>query len=340
MWNFKLKKYLLFKIGIVIMTFLIINVDNTSANVQTYIDVCDDVIMIGTEDQAARLKYYYKPRSSQLVCNITIETLERYQTHGGYYHIAYTFLDTGIENNFKCTTHIFYNNGFSSNRLCGSNVYPDVVEITRDNVLYLTVTGDGNTDFEFDMLFLSFHNGSCATYETRCQGLLGDSNTGSACVDYSLVCHETYTFCGQSNSQCSDIISPTGSNNTVIAVTLVTLVAVLFTGLICFLCYKKNFCSFLKRDESEDVRTTARNIFSVQLATRGVDGNDNAAATDDEGNPIDFSQFDPPPEYGSLEHLDNAGVIKTDGNANPDEVLPSYSDVMRNFDNYTVTTQI
>lgn len=257
-------------------------------------------------------------------------------------NIAYAFLETTAQNNFKCTSFIYYDNGYTADKYCGNNVYPKYTQKTRDQTLTLSVVGDGNTEFMFDLLFLSFHNGSCFTDETKCNGLLGDLTAGSGCVDYSLVCHETYTFCEASGTQCGDIVSEKGSNSTVIAVIVVTIVLVLLVALGCYLCYRNDFCGFLKRNPSEDdVRRRAMNVFTLQLASRGVDGNDNNAYADDEGGPIDYSKFDPPPEYGSLEHLDNVGATETGGNVSGAKgALPSYGDVMNDFDNYSVTTPI
>ena len=317
---------------------------NTVRLVFTDNDVCNTVIKIGVSDHAARLSFRYNPTTGPHFCNITIETLQGDQTDNSYYRIAYTFLDTGVENNFKCSSKIYYNDGYSSGELCGSNVYPSTKKLTRDNRLNLAVVGDQKASFVFEVLLLSFHNGSCGKYETLCPALLGDSNIGSGCIEYSLVCNTRYTFCDVTGSQCSDIGSSTGSNNTIIAATVVSVLGVILLGLTCFLCYKYKFFGLLKRNESEEsVRARAMQVFSVQFANRGVDGNDNTAATDDDGNPIDFSNFDPPPEYGSLEHLDTVGVSETDGNredSGDTSPPPKYDEVMTNFDSYTVITPI
>lgn len=281
-------------------------------------------------DPAGRLIYNYYPRTSASQCHITIETVPGY-------HIGYAFQNTIGGYSDKCTSFIIhYDNGYTNAYYCGNNPLPRKTQITRTNTLTLLIEGDENTDFMIDMLFVSFSNGSCEKLETRCNGLLGDSGAVSVCIDYILVCDRSYTFCVISGTSCSDIASTSGANNTAVVVTTASIGLVCLIGLIVFACgYLKG-----RRASQADVRTRAMNIFTTQLTSRGVDGNDNSAYSDEEGGPVDFSKFDPPPEYGSLEHLDNVTVTGSNENGNTDEILPSYGDVMKNFDDYTITTQV
>lgn len=276
-----------------------------------------------TADPAGRLVYDYYPSTSATKCNITIETVPGY-------HVGYTFQHTKDGFSDKCTSNIVYDNGYTAGYYC-MNALPRKTQITRTNRLTLAVEGDEHMEFMVDILFVSFRNGSCKKLETKCNGLLGDNDAAPVCIDYSLVCDRSYTFCVVSGTGCSDIVSPSGGMSPVV-VTVSSIVLVCLIGVIVFA------CGYLKRrsDAQSDVRTRAMDIFTTQLTSRGVDGSDNSAYSDEDGGPVDFSKFDPPPEYGSLEHLDNVTVT---GNIE-NEVLPSYGDVMKNFDDYTITTQL
>ncbi|WAR20314.1 hypothetical protein MAR_002152 [Mya arenaria] len=79
----------------------------------------------------------------------------------------------------------------------------------------------------------------------------------------------------------------------------------------------------------------AMSIFALQLATRGVDGRDNRAYTED-GEPIDMSLAEPPPEYSSLENIERVGETSETNDVTSADLPPTYEEAIRNRDHYKI----
>lgn len=173
--------------------------------------------------------------------------------------------------------------------------------------------------------FYRTHYGSCAYDEVYCEG----------CMPKDLACDSSGNYCDtEANSLCSDIVPPnTGSA----AIAGITVAVVMFSlcVFICCWCHRYRTPCFRRDSEQRSIAERAREIFTVQLTTRGVDsnrtGNDNEAYTED-GERIDPSLAQPPPEYSSLEHLDRVGIT----DKVEEDLPPSYDDAIENFEKYSV----
>lgn len=184
----------------------------------------------------------------------------------------------------------------------------------------------------FSIEFYAVHYGSCYLGEVFCEG----------CIHKDLACDDSGYYCNSGSNACTDIVpDPYSSNSGVIGGVVTGVIFVFLLLIICCWCHRNNpACSkvlkcFRRSDERESVAERARQIFSVQLATRGVesnrDGQDNEAYTED-GERIDPSLAEPPPEYSSLENIDQ--TVKSTPNA--EDLPPSYNDALANQDKYNV----
>lgn len=185
----------------------------------------------------------------------------------------------------------------------------------------------------FSIEFYAVHYGNCYLGEVFCEG----------CIPKDLACDDSGYYCNSGSNACTDIVanSDYSSNSGVIGGVVTGVIFVVLLLIICCWCHRNNaacgkvFKCFRRDEEGESVAERARQIFSVQLATRGVesnrDGQDNEAYTED-GERIDPSLAEPPPEYNSLENIDQA--VKSTANA--EDLPPSYDDALANQDKYKV----
>ena len=173
--------------------------------------------------------------------------------------------------------------------------------------------------------------GNCDYEEVICNG----------CMHRELACDPSGEYCDyEARGLCQDITKdPTAQSGLIVGITFAIIILVLLV-IICIWCHR-NKLPCCKSDDDEEQRESiaarARNIFTVQLATRGVNssgtGNENEAYADDNER-IDPSLAQPPPEYSSLENIDEIGkaVITRE----EEDMPPSYDDAIENQAKYDV----
>lgn len=326
--------------------------DISTENVQIFDQTkwCNNKIFIGTRYSAGVLKY--TSYSSRADCNYTIET-----SFG--YRLAYALQTFEERPAHLCSSKLDIYEGAKVLPFCAISYSLQTFITTQNSISLQARFGRESSEFRFVLLFLSYHDKECLTSEWRCRGLLSDTNSFSGCVDNSIVCHSTYKFCA--NFDCFDIPADSSNSSTVLAVVIPIAIVVCLIGAAFAICFKKRWICFAKSRSSEsEMRQRIVGVFAVQYARRDVDGSENLAYTDDQGRPVDIHMFDPPPEYGSWEHLDQADRPSVQANGHTDCInshqeyantscgqrdesesgLPSYGDVMQKFDDYNIITQI
>lgn len=307
--------------------------------------MCGKTIPLNKRDPIARLAVNVSETNYE--CLVTVESELDYE-------IAYTFNDLESFNlQSQCKFSVSLNDSYSFHNVCFSNANAVRDGLTYSNNLDVLLRGDASTVPSFEIIFVSVrtpdtNTGRNCEYNSyfMCSMLFGSYEIPSVCLDYSLICQGRYTFCSFGEDSCSDIKSnDPGVSNLTYVIIAATVVPLLVIGVLIMICRRTNGrCPGGQNPTLQETRSRAMAIFSTQLATRGVDSaNDNSAYLDEEGNPIDFSKFDPPPEYGSLEHLDNIDNIDgTAADSSPDnvEAPPCYQHVMKNSDHFSVTTNL
>lgn len=311
--------------------------NETRVFVFTDVDSCNKTIHVSNFSPVSILSYTHNPHLDTHRCSIVIET-----TPG--YNIGYTFQGASafrtlvIDKDtvyYICTALTGLKNGVETTRDCVKRNYTNVLQTTRGNTLTFEVLGDSFTSFQFDVIFFTFHYGQCNNYETRCSTMMGSvmNNLETTCVDHNVLCGHTYLICGASTYTCSDIVSKDGFNIIGFLIFLIIVLCLFFT--IClFTCHGK-FCK--TREPEPDIPTRFRSMFDAFIAE----------ARENEGyntDPVDPSKFDPPPEYGSLEHIDGAVTGNTEAHDRSSyisiECPPSYCETMNNSNEYFVCSHI
>ncbi|XP_052766683.1 uncharacterized protein LOC128207668 [Mya arenaria] len=168
----------------------------------------------------------------------------------------------------------------------------------------------------------------------------------NVCMHRNIACQSGNTYCSRIPDKCtsSDIVAnPFGSGEKTLIFILVVVIVVTVVSLL-FLKERITNRMRCKNNRNVDRRSiirTANEIFTVQLATRGVDSRDglNSQVLDEEGLPIEMSTFDPPPEYNSLENTYQ--YIEPSRHSNEDkedELPPSYKHVIKHTEEYKIST--
>ncbi|XP_045167320.2 uncharacterized protein LOC123530601 [Mercenaria mercenaria] len=314
-----------------------------SARIPTYRDICNETISLGSNNGAGKLVYTHYRQLNRQRCNIVIET------ETGH-HFGYVFMETSafrqivFHNDhifYTCTSVAWNEDGVERKYGCVNSNYTNKIQTTYSNTLTVEVQGDELTDFNFELIFFSLHYGACDSYEMPCRLLLESPLTYTdVCIDSLLAYDKTFNFCKfDTASAGSDIIADDRSYNGSLIAAIVLLCIIFIPLLILTFClvYRK-YCKD-PEPEPEDIPTRARRLFASIIAE----------AHENEGydrGQIDPSKFDPPPDYGSLEQLDGAGIGGSIDHNDKGlsqisvECPPSYGDVMKNSNEYLVSSHI
>lgn len=209
----------------------------------------------------------------------------------------------------------------------GNHAYASYTDL-KSATLALDMNFENITD-DFSFQFYTAHYGTCEDNEVECDG----------CLDKDIACDSGWVQCMDS-SVCTDTPSKSFDLN---AIAGIIVAGILFILLI-FTCYRwhrqnsrtSSWCACCGRsDEERAISAQAREIFINQLASRGVDsnrvGSSNEAFSAD-GERIDPSLAEAPPEYNSLENIDKKWKYFTED----EDMPPSYDDALENQEKYKV----
>lgn len=304
-------------------------------------DKCNETIFLGGTTVAGKLVYNHSPTVSENTCDIFIKTEPGHRI-GYSFKQTTSFREIFIHNNsifYTCTSVSWSADGMERFG-CDKRNYTDMVYTTSGDTLTIRVRGDNLSHFKFELVFFTFHFSDCSNNEIRCysmmESVLGDYR--SACVDRTLACDQAYKFCDTTSSSCTDIVVDDFSlnlNGSLIAA--IVLLCIILIPLISLSIYMGTRKLCKSQEPEEDTPTRARRIFAAILEE--AEGN----AGYDTGS-IDPSKFDPPPEYGSLEHIDGAAGYTKQSDERLSQISiespPCYNDVMSNSTEYLVTNHI
>ena len=209
-----------------------------------------------------------------------------------------------------------------------ASAHTEFIDLKADTLDIDLMFNDVIEDYSLSVDFFVSHYGRCKSYEVSCD----------RCIHKDLACDSTGMYCQVTNDLCSDISRQTFDTN---AIAGIVVAAILFALLIfsCFRWHKQNSgsiqCCFGGEDGEGTMSPRAREILTNQLATRGVassrTGRDNVAYTED-GERIDPSLAEPPPEYSSLENIDKRWNCYYED----EDLPPHYDDAIKNQEKYNV----
>lgn len=277
---------------------------------------------------------------SPFTCYVTIET----QSHQGYMlHYRVNHLSPCI-----CTydqpcqnsaTVIGVFGSLSDDHYCFDNdTRPNAFQTRVAQKITLRVVTNSTQDLKFSMDFYTSRYGYCNNNEIQCD----------TCVHRNLACDASGLYCNVTGNQCKGSNTDSSfSSQDINKIAGYVVAGCLLVILIvtCSWWRKQNsksfkFCPCLcgKTEEDTEASTRAREIFIAQLASRGVpsssqlSGNENGSYTE-EWQRINELLAQPPPEYSSLENLDETCKSPT---KDIEELPPSYDDTVQNLDKYKV----
>ncbi|KAL4238600.1 hypothetical protein ACF0H5_003307 [Mactra antiquata] len=300
---------------------------------KTYEAECGETIKLDPLNPAAKLVV-----TDEDDCYVNVSTEPGYQ-------IAYTLDNPGIyKPTSPCAFSVSFDDFVLNNTFCFDSPMISHDSITANEGLRVDILGDADNVPSFNIMFVSVRTPSCQGSEVICSSIFGSSRIPEVCLQYTLLCHQTYPYCTDNNQACSDISTdnPANFSYTYIIAGIAGLFVLGSAVLMAIFRYKKHTQAFhAGRSTLRDVRTHAMAIFSTQLTARGVDSADgNVTHLDVEGNPIDLNKFEPPPEYSSLEHIDSVGVTNAGMFLDEEEPPPAYDHVMKNHNDFSITTNV
>ncbi|XP_052766380.1 uncharacterized protein LOC128207476 [Mya arenaria] len=309
----------------------------TANSIREYDNPCNETLYIGGSSytQAGVIKFGFDPTflNKSYSCKVTIET-------GIGRKIRYKFLNVRLDGEIECANFIslqsLRENGESASfvKYCDANeivqdLYTD--STTTEIQIFVNLSSPSHqTHFNFD--FYSIQYGRCNPDEILC----------NACIHQSLACGPDRNKYCTDFEPCSDITS-SHNGSVIVGAVISSLIIIFLVVITCVFCWRRNNiecvcgkqCCRTRSSTSNTTSQRAMSIFALQLATRGVDGRDNRAYTED-GEPIDMSLAEPPPEYSSLENIERVGETSETNDVTSADLPPTYEEAIRNRDHYKI----
>lgn len=274
------------------------------------------------------------PQRAPWYCLTRVQTVEGYTLHYKVKNVRPCMCPTSESCNIPVKMHFDYHY-VPVHEYCYSNESTNYGFVDVDaNSMTVEIMLNSDKKYSFSIDFYTSHNGQCKSEEVRCNG----------CVHREIACDPNGQYCDRTDV-CSDILdeTPVGASKIAGYVSAASLMIVLIFTCCCWI--RKDgraprFCPCFSKASEEDRTLSARTRerLAAQLASRRIssnrNGNVNNALREERGR-VQHVYTEPPPEYSSLEFLEQGCKPAKDIEDSP----PSYDDTVKNLKKYKVVNE-